>query len=145
MKLTLESQYSLKNERGGEGGDDWHWQTCCQENRGDPRHRDIRESKKGGREVTSNKNLKAKCMKPQRDCGTSNAVSPWHSTSKKKKIHSRVSGGFSSVQGAEEWCTLDMGDRERTCVLSLINVHSFISHPHFSFPFWGVVSICNPD
>lgn len=50
--------------------------------RGDPGHRDIRESKKGGREVTSNKNLKARCVKPQRDYGTSNAVSPWHSTSK---------------------------------------------------------------
>lgn len=29
-----------------------------------------------------------------------------------KGIHSRVSGCFSSVQGAEEWCLLDMGDRE---------------------------------
>lgn len=38
--------------------------------------------KKGGREVTSNKNLKARCMKPQRHYGTSTAVSPWHSTSK---------------------------------------------------------------
>lgn len=32
--------------------------------------------------VTSNKNLKARCMKPQRNYGTSNVVSPWHSTSK---------------------------------------------------------------
>lgn len=32
--------------------------------------------------MTSNKNLKARCVKPQRDYGTSNAVSPWHSTSK---------------------------------------------------------------
>lgn len=53
-KLNLEQQHPRK-DRGREGDGDCH-RPNCQENSGDPGHRDIRENDKGGSGVTSDKN-----------------------------------------------------------------------------------------